>query len=421
MFRRGIESKKYYFHDTSFNLLMQKRIVNVLLLCSKYDAFMLEEDGRIDEQIFFEYVSLSLRYPPIFIQASTNEKAFQILKEKNIDMVIVMPNAGNFDVFELANEIKHSYPSKPIVVLTPFSREITQKLKKDNHNTIDYVFCWLGNADILLAAIKLIEDKMNVEYDVNEIGVQTIILVEDSIRYYSSYLPNIYKIIFKQSKAFMTEGMNEHQMMVRMRGRPKILLATNYEEAIGFYEKYKNNLLGIISDISYKRNGEMDEQAGIKLCKKVKSDDPTITFLLQSSDSENEKIARELNAGFINKYSKTLSIELRDFIIQHFGFGDFVFRNPTTLEEIARATDLQALQHKILDLPVDSLEYHINRNHFSKWLNARALFSIAEMFKPVRPGDFKNLEEVRSYIFEAISNYRINKGRGIISKFSKDP
>ncbi|MDP4267791.1 MAG: PEP/pyruvate-binding domain-containing protein, partial [Bacteroidota bacterium] len=230
----------------------------------------------------------------------------------------------------------------------------------------------------------------------------------------------IYKIIFKQSKAFMTEGMNEHQMTMRMRGRPKILLATNYEEAIQVYEKYKNNLLGIISDISYCRNGEMDNQAGLRLCEKVKSDDPTLTFLLQSSDSENEKIANDLGAGFLNKYSKTLSIELRDFIIQHFAFGDFIFRDPDTKAEITRAHDLQALQNKILDVPDKSLEYHIKRNHFSKWLNARALFTIAEMFKPVRPDDFNNLDEVRSYIFEAISNYRMNKGRGIIAKFSKE-
>ncbi|MDP4268402.1 MAG: phosphoenolpyruvate synthase, partial [Bacteroidota bacterium] len=367
IFHKRIGSKKYYFNDTSFNLLMQKRIVNVLLLCSKYDAFMIEEDGRIDEQIFIEYVSLNLRYPPIFIQASTNERAFQILREKSIDLIVVMPNTGNFDVFELAKDIKLGYPNKPIVVLTPFSREVTLKLGKENLSMIDYVFCWLGNADILLAAIKLIEDRMNADFDVNEIGVQAILLVEDSIRYYSSYLPNIYKIIFKQSKAFMTEGMNEHQMTMRMRGRPKILLATNYEEAIQVYEKYKNNLLGIISDISYCRNGEMDNQAGLRLCEKVKSDDSTLTFLLQSSDSENEKIANDLGAGFLNKYSKTLSIELRDFIIQHFAFGDFIFRDPDTKAEITRAHDLQALQNKILDVPDKSLEYHIKRNHFSKW------------------------------------------------------
>ena len=228
-----LRAPKYYFSDTSFSNLMKKRIYHVLLVSSAYDAFILEDDGRIDEQIFNEYVSLNLRYPPQFILASSEEEAMVKLKEENIDLIITMLSAEESDTFDMAQTIKNEYPGKPIVVLTPFSRKVSLKVDQSDLSAIDYIFSWLGNADILLAIIKLIEDKMNVEHDVDEVGVQTILLVEDSIRFYSSYLPNMYKIIFKQSLKFMTEGLNEHQKMLRMRGRPKILLATTYEEAIG--------------------------------------------------------------------------------------------------------------------------------------------------------------------------------------------
>ena len=346
---------KHYFNDTSFDKLMKKRIHQVLLVCSRYDAFILEEDGRIDEQIFNEYVSLNLRYPPVFIQANSAGEAFEILKTEKIDLIITMLSVGDMDPFELAGEIKNQYADKPIVVLTPFSREVTLKLSQTEFSAIDYVFCWLGNADLLLAIIKLIEDKMNVEYDVEEIGVQTLILVEDSVRFYSSYLPNIYKIIFKQSKEFMSEGLNEHQKMLRMRGRPKILLATTYDEAISLFEKYKKNLLGIISDITYKRNGETDKHAGIKLCNKVKNVDPYLPFLLQSSDLDNQKFAKEMNVKFLYKESKTLSIELRDYINEYLAFGPFTFRNPHNLKIIDQAENLQALQHKIFEIPDNTL------------------------------------------------------------------
>ncbi len=279
--------KEYRFIDTSFKLLMRKRIRRILLICSSYDAFMLEEDGRIDEQIFNEYVSLNLRYPPEFIQVSSPKRAFEILENERIDLVITMLSVGDEDPFDLSNQIKKNYPNKPIVVLTPFSREVSLTLSNVDLSAIDYVFCWLGNADILLAIIKLIEDKMNVDDDTQKVGVQTIILVEDSIRFYSSYLPNIYRIIFTQSKSFMAEGLNEHTKMLRMRGRPKILLATSYEEAILLYEKYKKNLLGIISDMRYLKDGKLDGMAGIELYKKVKSDDRFVPFILQSSEIDN--------------------------------------------------------------------------------------------------------------------------------------
>ncbi len=412
------QSRKHYFQDTSFKLLMQKRIYHVLLICSTYDAFMLEEDGRIDEQIFNEYVSLNLRYPPRFIQATTPDAAFEILHKENIDLIITMLSVG--DPFELSKKIKAKYPRKPIVVLTPFSREVSLRLGNENMAAVDHVFCWLGNAEILLAIIKLMEDKMNVQFDVEEVGVQAILLVEDSIRFYSSYLPNLYKIIFKQSKEFVTEALNEHQKMLRMRGRPKIILANTYEEAIIYYEKFKNNLLGIITDMSYPRNGVMDTQAGVRLVEKVSRDDPFMPILIQSSDNKNMALAQQLKVGFINKYSKTLSLELREFMNEQMAFGDFIFRNPLTHAEIDRAHDLQTLQQKIFEIPDDAFRYHIDRNHFSKWLNARALFQLGDIFKYVRPEDFSDIDEIKRYLFDTISNFRMIKGRGIIAEFNKE-
>jgi CheY-like chemotaxis protein len=419
---KSFDSPSLDFSMTEFGGLMQKRIHRVLIISSNYDFFMLEEDGRIDEQIFNEYVSLNLRYPPVFIKASTAKMAFDILEKEKIDLIIEMLNIADVDTFELAKRVKSKFPNIPIVVLTHFNREVSMKLQKEDLTAIDYVFCWLGNADLLLAIIKLIEDSMNVEHDVEKVGVQTIILVEDSIRYTSVYLPLLYKIILKQSRDFMKEALNEHQKMLRMRGRPKILLAKTYDDALALYHQFKNNLLGIISDVSFKVNNKRDNKtkAGLKLCKVVKAEDPHMPFLLQSSDVNNEKYAEKLGAGFIHKYSKTLSIEVRNFIIRHFAFGEFVFMDPDTGREIARASDLQSMQHLILRVPDKVLAYHATRNDFSKWLNARAIFPVAQLFKYLRKEDFRNLEEVRSYIYEAITSFRISKGRGVIAKFDKN-
>ena len=415
-----LRAPKYYFSDTSFNKLMKKRIYHVLLISSTYDAFMLEDDGRIDEQIFNEYVSLNLRYPPQFIQANSENEAFRKLDEENIDLIITMLSAEESDTFDLAQRIKEKYPDKPIVVLTPFSRKVTLKVDRVDLSAIDYIFSWLGNADILMAIIKLIEDKMNVEDDVKEVGVQTILLVEDSIRFYSSYLPNIYKIIFKQSLKFMTEGLNEHQQMLRMRGRPKIMLATTYEDALSLYEKYKNNMLGVITDLNYNRNGKMDQLAGIKLCERIKADDRFMPLLLQSSDTKSEKLAKQARVGFINKHSKSLSLELRNFIFEYFAFGDFIFINPKTGKEVLRASDMRSFQERLFRVPDESLEYHITRNHFSKWFRARALFPLADLIRDMKIEDFKDLDDVRKFMFDAIASFRINKARGIIAEFYRD-
>jgi CheY-like chemotaxis protein len=414
-----LDLQKYDFTDTSFDLLMQKRIHRVLIICSNYDNYMLEEDGRIDEQIFNEYVSLNLRYPPSFVQTDNADDAFKILQEGNVDLVISMLSLKGTDVFALAKKIKAGYENIPIVVLTYFSREVSLRLQGEDLSAIDYVFCWLGDAALILAIIKLIEDKMNADHDIESVGVQAIILVENSIRYISTYLPNIYRIVLHQSLDFQREALNEHQRMLKMRGRPKILLANNFNDALDLYKKYKYNVLGVISDISYKRDNILDENAGIELCKVVMADDDKVPFLLQSSNSDHRKRAEELGAGFIHKYSKSLSLELRNFIIQNLAFGPFVFRNPDTLEPIAIATDLQSLQQRLLTIPDKTLEYHATRNHFSKWLNARALFPVAQMFKYIRKEDFATMDEMRRFLYIAISSFRLGKGRGVIAKFDK--
>ncbi len=415
------KTKLIKFSETPFLNLMQKRIQNVLVVCSEYDTFTLEVDGRIEEQIFNEYVSLNLNNPPRFKHVNTAEKAFEELHKTDYDLIISMLNVGqDFDTFKLSKEIKKKYPEKPVVILTPFSREVSLILEREDLSGIDYVFSWLGSADILLAIIKLLEDKLNIDTDINY-GVQVILLVEDSIRYYSGYLSIMYRSLLVQSKKFMTEGLNEHQQMTRMRGRPKILLAKNYEEASLLYTKYKSNLLGIISDIKYPRNGVIDPEAGIRYLGKIKKENKYLPLLLQSSNIENAAKAEEIHIGFIHKYSETLTHELNNFMNTYFAFGAFEFKNPKTKETLVTTNDLRELQYKIFDIPNDSFEYHITRNHLSKWLFARAFFPLAEFLAGVSKQDFANdIDKIKSFVYENIANYRRSNSRGVIAEFNRN-
>lgn len=410
------------FVDPQFEKLMQRRIHKVLLICSSYDAFILEEDGRIEEQIFKEYVSLNLNYPPSFRRVSSGKEALDLLNGESFDLIISMLNIGDVEIFELAHTFKKLNPDTPVVVLTHFSREVSLRLEKEDLSAIDHVFCWLGNADLLLAIIKLIEDKMNADNDLVEVGVQSIILVEDSVRYYSSYLPTLYKVVLNQSRNFIREAVNEQQQNLRMRGRPKILLATTYDEAIDLYQKYKNSLLGFVSDVSFKVNHRRDSKtkAGITLCKVIRRDDPHMPFIFQSSDLANKAIADELNAGFIHKYSKTLSHELIDYVRSYFFFGNFVFIDPNTGVAIREANNLRSLNDAMLSISDESLYYHASHNHLSKWLFARALFPIAEVFKEIQTSDFSDIVAMREYIAKAINQYRQVTGRGVIGKFNRN-
>ena len=415
-----IQLNQLYFKDTSFVNLMTKRIFNVLLVANPYDAFMLEDDGRIDEKIFNEYMNLSLRYPPRFTQVSTEEDAWKQLKNTTFDLVIVMPGTDNSDTFDIARSIKQEYPDIPLVVLTPFSHGITARMEHEDLSIFEYVFCWLGNTDLLVSIIKLIEDKMNLEHDIKEVGVQMILLVEDSIRFYSSVLPNLYKFVLKQSQEFATEALNEHQRTLRMRGRPKIVLARTYEEAMDLYHRYENNVLGIITDARYPREGVVDPMAGIKLMAEIRKLDPFIPLILQSSEVENAKYVGRYAASFVDKNSKKMNVDLRDIVSSNFGFGDFVFRNPDTLEEVARVRNLKELQNIIFNIPRESLLYHVQRNHVSRWLYSRALFPPAEFLKQIRWDSAQDVDDHRRVIFEAIVKYRKMKNRGVVAIFQRD-
>ena len=417
-----LKLNQLYFKDTSFVNLMTKRIFNVLLVANPYDAFMLEDDGRIDEKIFNEYMNLSLRYPPRFTQVSTEEAAWKQLENTTFDLVICMPGSDNSDTFEIARSIKEQYPHIPLVVLTPFSHGITARMEHEDLSIFEYVFCWLGNTDLLVSIIKLIEDKMNLEHDIKEVGVQMILLVEDSIRFYSSVLPNLYKFVLKQSQEFATEALNAHQRTLRMRGRPKIVLARTYEEAFGIYQKYKNNILGVITDVRFPRveRGEKDGLAGIKLCAAIRKEDPFVPLIIQSSESDNVAYAAKYDAAFIDKNSKKMDVDLRRIVSDNFGFGDFIFRNPDTMEEIARVKNLKELQNILFAVPSESFFYHISRNHISRWLYSRAMFPIAEFLKPITWNTLQDVDAHRQIIFEAIVKYRKMKNQGVVAVFKRD-
>ena len=412
--------KDLVFRDTPFANLMNKRIYNVLLVATKYDAFMLEDDGRVDEQIFNEYTSLSLRYPPRFTQVTTEEEALNELANRNFELIICMPNMDNRDIFAAAREIKLRYPAIPIVVLTPFSKEVSKRIANEDLSAIDYVFSWLGNSDLLLAIIKLVEDKMNAPDDTASVGVQIILLVEDSIRFYSSALPHLYKFVLEQSQMFAKEALNDHQRTLRMRGRPKIKLARTYEEAVRIFDQYRDNMLGIISDMSFMHAGVKDPYAGYKFGQYVRKTGLIIPFVLESSEAANYVYAKELSASFIDKNSKSYPQDLKKKIMQRFGFGDFVILDPRTKEEIMRIKDLKDLQKKVFQIPDDSLVYHLSRNHFSRFFYSRAMFPPAEVLKHVDVSDYKDMDEARKLIFDLIVQYRRMKNTGVVAIYQKD-
>lgn len=409
-----------YLKDTSFVNLMTRRIFNVLLIANPYDAFMLEDDGRIDEKLFNEYTALSLRYPPRFTQVSTETEAWGELHRNSFDLIIVMPGTDNSDTFDIARGIKHRFQHIPLVVLTPFSHGITARIEHEDLSDFEYVFCWLGNTDLLLSIIKLIEDKMNLDHDIEEGGVQQIILVEDNIRFYSSVLPELYKFVLQQSMEFATEALNEHQRTLRMRGRPKIVLARTYEEATTLYDRHPNNVLGVITDARYPRGGVVDPQAGVQLLAELRKRDPFLPLILESAESENALQAKAYNADFIDKNSKKMAVDLREVVKQRFGFGDFIFRDPQTHQEVMRAHNLKEMQSAILSVPAESLLYHITRNHVSRWLRSRAMFPAAEFVKQLSWEELQDIDAHRRAIFEAIVDYRRMKNQGVVAVFRRD-
>lgn len=412
--------RRLYLKDTAFRDLMEKRIGNILLVASPYDAFMLEEDGRVEEQVFLEYEVLGLSSAPRFTTVATMAEADAALAVRDFDLIIAMPGVDIHDTFVWAKEIDLMYPEIPFVVLTPFSREVSRRIGNEDHSGVDYVFSWLGNVELIVAIIKLLEDRMNAQKDIEEVGVQCIMLVEDSVRFYSAVLPHLFKFILTQSREFSTEALNEHEARLRMRGRPKVVMARDYEEARVLYNRYGHRMLGVISDVSFPREGAEDKQAGLRLATRIRERDKYIPIIIESSESENRDKVESFGGIFLDKNSQTLPQDLRNAVRRNFGFSDFVVLNPTTGEQVMKIHDLKELQKNVYNIPAESLFYHSARNDISRWLYSRALFPIASVLQHFRFTKLEQTPDVRRLIFECIVKYRRMKNRGVVAVFRKD-
>lgn len=402
--------------------LMQRRIHKILLVCCSYDGYILEEDGHIEQQINREYLDLNMSNPPSFTRVSSTGEALERLeREPGFDFILTMYNVGEPDVFRFGRIVRERWPEIPVALLTSFSKDIYRRIEEQDCSGLDSIFCWHGNTELITAIIKLMEDKMNADEDILEGGVQAILLVEDSIRFYSTYLPELYKLLLLQNTRFLQDALNEQQQVLRKRARPKVLLATSYDEALGLYEKYRNNLLGVISDVGFVRHrGDRpaDEQtdAGIELCRRIKEDNPLMPVLLQSSQTEYREAAEALGAGFIAKNSKTLLTQMSDYIAREFAFGDFVFKDPGTGAVIGRAKDLKEMQELIAAVPDPVFEYHTSQNHLSKWLYARGLFPLAASIRSLDASHFRTVASHRAALVALFKDYRVLLGQGVIAR-----
>ena len=405
---------------------MKYRIHKILLVCCSYDGYILEEDGHIESQINQEYLDLNMSNPPSFTRVSSTSEALALLAgDDSFDFILTMYNVGEPDVFTFARTIKRHHPNRPVALLTSFSKDIYRRIEEQDRSGLDYIFCWHGNTDLIIAIIKLIEDHMNAPEDILQGGVQAILLVEDSIRFYSTYLPELYKLILLQNTEFLKDAFNEQQQVLRKRARPKILLATSYEEATELYDRYKKNLLGVISDVGFvlhRHDPPQSEKldAGIDLCRRIKADNPLIPVLLQSSQTAYADEAARLGAGFIAKNSKTLLTQLHEYISKEFAFGDFVFKDPDTGAEIGRAKDLAQMQQMIATIPDRAFEYHTSQNHLSKWLYSRGLFPLAASIRQYNKSHFASVEEHRRVLENLIRDYRTLLGQGVVARFDPE-
>lgn len=414
--------EKEDFRNTDFSSLIRFRINRILMICSNYDAFIMEEDGHIESQVYKEYVGLNMSDPPTFVWVESAEAARnKLATEPDIDMIICMYNEIDRDIFPLASELKAAGKQIPFVLLMHYSKQIRKKVTSKADSGVDFIFSWHGNADLILAIIKLFEDRRNADNDILGVGVQAILLVEDSIRYYSTYLPELYKLVLTQSNEFLKETLNEDQQKNRKRSRPKILLATCYDDATAMYEKYRGHFLGIISDVGmviHRGDPPKTEKldAGIDLVNSIRGDDPMMPVLLQSSQASVADVAKRLSVGFLKKYSRTLFLQLSDYIKEEFGFGDFVFRDRKGAE-YGRAANLQELEDVIRHVPDNILVSNTSRNMFSKWFFARGLFSLANKF---RMEHHEDAEEARAFLIKEVQAYHKAMGRGIIAEFSPE-
>ena len=409
--------------NTDYTQLMARRIRRILLVCNNYDSFSLEEDGHIEARIRQDYVELNLSNPPAIVRAESTLDALEVLRtDTHFDLIITMYNVGDLDVFGFSSRAKEILPETPIVLLSSFSREIYRRIVEHDRAGIDYVFCWNNSTDVLIAIIKLLEDRLNAEHDCLEMGARVILLVEDSVRYYSTYLPLLYKLVLQQNSEAVRDALNEEQQFLRKRGRPKILMATCYDEAYDYYQKYKSNIIGIISDIGFVvHKGDKPEMekidAGIDLCRLVRSEDPMMPFLMQSSQASMRAVAEQLGVGFVRKTSKTLTHDLSEYIGREFGFGDFVVTDPETGQVTARAKDLYEFERVVAGMSDQALRTLADKNYISRWLYGRGIFSIGDLFRPIRIQSDEDVAHVREMNLRMIRDYRIGQGLGVVARF----
>ena len=410
---------------------MVKRVKRILLVCNNYDSFALEEDGRIDVQIAQEYAELNLSNPPSITRAETTKEALSVIEERKaskklpFDLILTMYSVGELDVFDFAKEAKLLMPDCPIVLLSAFSKEIYNRIEQHDRSDIDYFFNWNNSTDLIIAIIKLIEDQLNAPHDILDEGVRAILLVEDSVRYYSTYLPLLYKLVLHQNQIAIRDALNEKQQLLRKRARPKVLMATCYDEAVALYNRYGKNIIGVISDIGFvlhKGDPSSSEKldAGVDLCKLIREDNPTMPFLMQSSQESMRSIAKQLKVGFVVKKSKTLTQEVSEYIEYEFGFGDFIARDPRNGKEIARASDLEGFEHIISTISSAAFRRLSDNNYLSKWLFARGLFTVGRTVSALKIQDETDIENIRQTNIRLIHDYRINQALGVVAKYSPE-
>lgn len=408
-------TKEYSPQFSRFHDLMRFRVREILLVSTPYDAFVLEEDGRLSEQIFSEFLDLNLQFVPRIKRVASAEEAFTALKKRMYDLIITMPHIADMNPIEFGRRIKEKYKNKPVVMLTydTVSNDIVEEIRKTKF--IDRVFFWSGDSKIFLAIIKYVEDRYNVEKD-SKLGVQGILVIDDSPWYYSQFLPIIYTEIMKQTRYLISHAVNELHRQLRMRARPKILLAETYEEAMDIINRYRNNLLGIISDVGFPKDGKRNKSAGFELACRIKEEITDLPVLLQSGEASNAVKAGEINVGFLSKTSPNLLLELRTFILNNFGFGDFVFKYPDGTM-ISKASDISDFERIIRDLPDESLHYHSTNNHFSRWFRARTEFEIADELRHIKSSDFMEVSEIREAVLACLERFYMRYQRGVILDF----
>ncbi len=399
--------------------LMLRRVERILLVSTPYDAYTLEEDGLLGELIFAEYLELGLSHPPRVIRASSGSEALELLRHQPFDLVITMVQLGDMDIFRFSALARDVAPEIPRVLLVSSEWELVRLGEKRAELDVDSTYVWYGDARLFLAIIKVFEDRWNVDHDTETGGVGVVILIEDSVRYRSSLLPLIYAELVAQTRAVMLDGLNHKQKLTRLRARPKILVATNYEEGIAIYERFRNCLFGIVSDVSFMREGETDAQAGIRFISHVHDSKPDIPALVQSSDLENGALAEQIGVSFIHKKSRTLVEDLRTFMVDNFGFGEFVFRLPDRTV-VGSAADLRSMPKALSEIPVESIEYHAGSNHFSNWLRARSEFSLATTLRPRRVSEFSDGEDLRRWLIDEFNAALAETRRGTIEDFTPE-